>query len=117
MMRDVRRPRKEATGGKLTTILASGPEEVKNNIPPLGTTPGSEPKPKTWTTGVPAQWGLLGISPTRRQLYCGYVVIAGAANALPAGTMGKDIFNNTPPTSTWWYAVAFCDNDSDGNKA
>jgi prepilin-type N-terminal cleavage/methylation domain-containing protein len=60
----------------------------------------------------PQSWRDLGVSPQKRQLYCGYVVVAGAANTWGlAGNNGKAMFNNVAPTVPWFYVQAICDND------
>ncbi len=77
-----------------------------------------EPKLKFWQP-LPAgsNWSALGISATRQQLYCGYVVVAGPGGSWPsiAGTRGEALWNNTAPTTPFWYINASCDND--GNSA
>ena len=81
---------------------------------------GAEPKAKI-IAPLRASWTALGINPTRSQLYCGYVVVAGAPSAWGlAGTDGKNILDPAGaganvPTVPWWYAHASCDND--GNPA
>jgi prepilin-type N-terminal cleavage/methylation domain-containing protein len=108
------RSKEEAYRAEFNTYYSTGVDET-DRWPVLGTTAGSEPKPKTvWPH---AQWSTLGLNPGRNQLYCGYVALAGAAGALPPGQKGKDIFNNIAPTAAYWYAVAMCDNDSDGNAS
>jgi len=70
-----------------------------------------EPKAKTWQT-APGNWNQIGVSPVKSMLYCGYTVVAGTTNSLTgAGALGQKVFNSTPPTTPWWYAVATCDND------
>jgi type IV pilus assembly protein PilE len=84
---------------------------------------GLEPKAKDITVApygpMPATWTALGIQPQRRQLYCGYVVVAGLANTTPTGTDGINIFSQSftgsTPTVPWYYLHATCDND--GNSA
>jgi prepilin-type N-terminal cleavage/methylation domain-containing protein len=77
---------------------------------------GLEPKAKT-IAPLPASWTALGVNPTRSQLYCGYVVVAGAPNTWGlAGAEGKKLLDPsgagaTVPTALWWYARATCDND------
>jgi prepilin-type N-terminal cleavage/methylation domain-containing protein len=79
---------------------------------------GAEPKAKDISTGVPTPWTTLGINPQRRQLYCGYVAVAGAANVAPTGTDGVAIFSQftgSTPQTPWYYLHATCDND--GNSS
>lgn len=83
--------------------------------PALGSCPAgaNEPCAKTWNP-PPAQWLSLNLNPGKPQLYCGYVVVAGAANVAPAGSYGAASFNNQTPNTPWWYVVATCDNDGKG---
>jgi prepilin-type N-terminal cleavage/methylation domain-containing protein len=80
-----------------------------------------EPKAKT-ITPLPTAWQTLGINPARTQLYCGYVAIAGPANAwsfpsqIAAGAYGQNMLSQpgapgTPPAVPWWYVHATCNND------
>ncbi len=62
----------------------------------------------------PATWVTLGINPGRGQLYCGYVVLAGAAGVQPISNEAKALFGNVAPTQPWWHALAVCNNDGAG---
>ena len=91
-------------------------------FPALVATKGAEPRPHNVTTGQPAWWTALGIQPTKTTLYCGYTTIGGAANVAPSGARGSQIFTSAGnpsgiPKVPWWYAIATCDNDSDGNSS
>jgi type IV pilus assembly protein PilE len=91
-------------------------------FPALSTSKGVEPKAHVVTTGQPAWWTALGIQPSKNSLYCSYTTVAGAANVAPAGTRGAATFNTAGnpsgiPKIPWWYIIATCDNDSDGNPA
>jgi prepilin-type N-terminal cleavage/methylation domain-containing protein len=77
-----------------------------------------EPCPKSmpakpWASAPLSNWQTLGIAPTRGQLYCGYVAIAGtSAGWGNAGPNGKNIFSNATPTApNWFYVYAECDNN------
>ena len=99
------------------TGWSGGGEAAANTLPVVdgGCSVGTkEPCAKdvpTTFTGNWAYWSALGINAGKRQLYCGYIVNAGAANVAITGTMGKDIVQATTPTTPWWYAIAMCDND------
>ena len=88
--------------------------------PVLGSA-GTEPRAKTWV--APATWTFIGARPSSQQLYCGYAVVAAAANSWGASGAYMRSFVNTLPGVGWWAAVAMCDNDStagtlyDGNNA
>ena len=70
------------------------------------------PRAKAWATGAPTAWANLGLAPPKAQLYCGYLVVAGAPGSLTnAGARGLTWFNNVAPQTAWWYALATCDND------
>ncbi len=79
---------------------------------------GKEPSAKTWnvTGSVPAGWTSLGLNPSKYSLYCGYTFAANSANQAATGTRGTAIFP-TAPTVAYWYAVATCDNDADGDSS
>ncbi len=78
-----------------------------------------EPKLKFWSplpaagTAAGDGWRNLGLTPTRQQLYCGYVAVAGAGGGWPAaaGSLGKALWNNAAPATPFWYVNASCDND------
>jgi prepilin-type N-terminal cleavage/methylation domain-containing protein len=56
---------------------------------------------------LPTSWRALGIRPRWNQLFCTYMVNAGApASALP-GTVGPTLWAN-PPNVPWFYAMAVC---------
>jgi prepilin-type N-terminal cleavage/methylation domain-containing protein len=82
--------------------------------PALGTcAAGSvEPCPKVLTT-PPAAWTTMGINPQRKQLYCGYVVVAGAAGtAVSVAGDGQNLLGMATLTVPWYYIHASCDNKS-----
>jgi type IV pilus assembly protein PilA len=75
---------------------------------------GTEPTPKTFNPASAGKtlWQNLRVSPPASTLYCGYVVVAGAANAFGiAGVRGRTLFNNVPPPRPWYYIRATCDFD------
>jgi type II secretory pathway pseudopilin PulG len=84
----------------------------------------AEFKTKAWGTPGDVRWGSagLGINPPRSQLYCGYVVISGAAgSAAPgSGTAGASILANVTTGGTipvpWFYARGCCDFDSNSSS-
>jgi prepilin-type N-terminal cleavage/methylation domain-containing protein len=80
-----------------------------------GSYSGKEPCPKAANaqTGatIPAGWGLLGINAGRNTLQCGYTAIANTANTAVSGTLGIGFLGTANQTTTWWYAIAVCDND------
>jgi prepilin-type N-terminal cleavage/methylation domain-containing protein len=96
-----------------TTTCATAATETRL-YPPLQS--GSEPVAK-WVvvpTGTPpASWTQLGVSPPSNQIYCGYAVVAGAANTWgSAGTNGKNFLHfgaSATPTVPWFYMNAECD--------
>jgi Tfp pilus assembly protein PilE len=59
-------------------------------------------------------WTALRVSPGRDQLYCGYVVIAGAAGTAPTTAEAAALWGGgVVPTRDWFYVRAVCDWDSD----
>jgi len=98
----------------LSTDSAEG-----NLYPVLGTCSGqTEPCAKalparnTWSGPPLGNWAALGFNPPRTQLYCGYVVIAGAGGSFGnAGTQGKNALGNVAPSTPWYYVRAECDNN------
>ncbi len=119
------RSKEEAYKAENATYQPSDTGNVETTFYPALLGAGSEPKAKAWAAGAPANWAALGINPNKGQLYCGYVAVAGCLNtcattAVAAGGRGAAIFSIPPspqPTLAWWYAVATCDNDSDGSTA
>ena len=117
------RAKEEAYRAENNAYLSTGATET-SFFPALQA--AGEPVAKT-VVGAPSTWTnnagtpMLGINPTRAQLYCGYVAIAGAPNAWgAAGVAGKAVLDPTgggatPPGVAWWYVNASCDND--GNSA
>jgi len=110
------RNKEEAYRAEFSSYLSTGADETSASVYPQLLGKGQEPRAKT-VAALPLPWQQLGINPGRSMLYCGYVAMAGAAGTAPAGTRGATIFNNATPTTPWWYLVATCDNDSDGNSA
>jgi Tfp pilus assembly protein PilE len=56
---------------------------------------------------LPNSWRTLGIRPRWPQLYCTYMVNAGAAGGAVAGTIGGTLWAATPNVP-WFYAMAAC---------
>jgi prepilin-type N-terminal cleavage/methylation domain-containing protein len=106
------RAKEEAYRAETATYLSSGAGEA--DLWPVLLAAG-EPKAKSWLP-VPAgsNWLAIGIVPPKSMLFCGYTIIAGPANAAPAGAYGAAAFGNAAPTTAWWYAMAVCDNDGKG---
>jgi type II secretory pathway pseudopilin PulG len=69
----------------------------KGIAPPLGT--------------MRTEWSNLGVNPQKNQLYCGYVVIAGASGAPTTGTIGVQQLGAAALNTPWWYAIGYCDNN------
>jgi prepilin-type N-terminal cleavage/methylation domain-containing protein len=107
------RNREEAYRAEFGSYLATGTSET-NVFPAVGAT-CAEPCAKAATTGagatVPAQWTTLGVNTQKSSLYCGYVVITGAAGTAPTGTLGQNQLGTANINNPWWYAVAICDNN------
>ncbi len=115
------RAKEEAYRAENGTYLPTGVNENAGSFFPTLLGSGLEPRAKS-VVPMPASWSAaagatLGIAPIRQQLYCGYVVLAGAAGVNPPTPNGVNLFNSLTPTVPWWYVVATCDNDSDGNAA
>jgi prepilin-type N-terminal cleavage/methylation domain-containing protein len=76
---------------------------------------GKEPCPKAanaQTGGAPPQgWTNLGINVGRNTLQCGYTAIANGANTTVTGPLGTAFLGSAALSTTWWYAIAVCDND------
>jgi type IV pilus assembly protein PilA len=105
------RAKEEAYKTEFNVYLSTATAET-TLYPQLGTCASgqTEPCPKLLTT-PPAEWGQLGINPQRRQLYCGYVAIAGLANAAPTGA-GVPLLGSVAPGFPWYYLRAQCDNNA-----
>lgn len=107
------RAKEEAYRAEFSQYLSSGAGEADVWPALLGANAG-EPKAKNWLPLPGASnWNALGVAPGKTMLYCGYTVIAGAANVAPVGNYGAAAWP-AAPTAPWWYAVAVCDNDGAG---
>jgi type IV pilus assembly protein PilA len=104
------RAKEEAYKTEFNVYLSTATAET-TLYPVLGTCASgqSEPCPKVVTP--PAEWVSLGINPQRRQLYCGYVAIAGLATAAPTGS-GTAMLGTTAPGFPWFFLKAVCDNNA-----
>jgi prepilin-type N-terminal cleavage/methylation domain-containing protein len=112
------RNKEEAYRAEYSKYLPTGPDETSGSYFPLLLGKGLEPKAKLITTTIPTVWTNLGINPGKSTLYCGYVALAADAGVAPTGQHGVDIFSSfqtSTPNIPWWYLVATCDNDGDGN--
>lgn len=56
---------------------------------------------------MPASWSALGIRPRWQQLFCTYMVNAGAPGSHIPGTVGPTLWAG-PPNVPWFYAMAVC---------
>jgi prepilin-type N-terminal cleavage/methylation domain-containing protein len=63
----------------------------------------------------PATWTTLKVTPPSDTARCGYVVIAGVANAAP-GPMASGTFGFTAPAQAYYYILAHCNLDGDATK-
>lgn len=77
---------------------------------------GSEPTKKPFDPASKPNWKALGITSFSKYLYCGYAVVAGPADALPAGARGATLFGGVAPKVEWYYIRAACDLDGDAAK-
>jgi type IV pilus assembly protein PilA len=125
------RNREEAYRAEFSSYISSGAAGNQSETPLFpavdsgtcyggtGSYSGKEPcqKAAAVSTGatLPAGWILLGINPGRTTLQCGYTAIANTANTAVTGTLGAAFLGTASQGTTWWYAVAVCDND--GNSA
>jgi hypothetical protein len=60
---------------------------------------------------MPTAWRQLGVRPRWKQLYCTYLVNAGAAgSALPASSIGSTMWpiSAQPLSVPWFYVLAAC---------
>ena len=75
-------------------------------------TPGKAPQN---LAPYPATWTSLKLAPPSAQARCGYVVIAGAANAAPGAT-ASGTFGFTAPSQPYFYILAHCNLDGSTSK-
>lgn len=91
-----------------TYLPTSTSEAVTHPTTPTKTSQSFLPLPTAWTqlrVRIPESTG-----------YCGYVVIAGAANdATNVGAMAQAFGLTAAPATDWYYILAHC--DLDGNSA
>jgi prepilin-type N-terminal cleavage/methylation domain-containing protein len=59
------------------------------------------------TGNLPLSWRRLGIRPQWSNLYCTYMVNAGAPGSALPGTVGPSLWA-APPNVPWFYAMAAC---------
>lgn len=103
------RAKEEAYRAEYGTYLNVGASE--SAIYPAMST-GNEPVAKTWAPAS-AAWGQMGIRPPASQVYCGYNIVAAAANSWGTGsTFVQGFMGATAPAVDWWAAIAMCDNDN-----
>ncbi|MDY0001841.1 MAG: prepilin-type N-terminal cleavage/methylation domain-containing protein [Polyangia bacterium] len=106
------RSAQEAYKAESSRYLGTGTSET-DFYPVLGSS-GREPSRKSWDPAAHGKtsWQSLAVSSPSKGLYCGYVVVAGAANDLTgAGARGITLFNNQAPSRAWYYIRAECDFD------
>lgn len=101
------RAKEESYRAEFSSYLSLSTGET-DMYPVLGSA-GTEPRAKTWTS--PAAWASVGVRPSTSQVYCGYAVVAGAANSWGNSGSYMQSFMVSTPTVAWWAAVAMCDND------
>jgi prepilin-type N-terminal cleavage/methylation domain-containing protein len=107
------RAKEEAYKTEMGAYLSTNATNDENLVHPVlgacGLAGAVEPCPKA-VDPRPAQWTTLGLNPHGRQLYCGYVAVAGAAAAVvPAGTRGAAILGAAAQPTPWFYLRATCD--------
>lgn len=56
---------------------------------------------------MPQLWRALGVRPRWQQLFCTYLVNAGAPGSTLPGTVGPTLWTS-PPNVPWFYALAAC---------
>jgi prepilin-type N-terminal cleavage/methylation domain-containing protein len=56
---------------------------------------------------LPTTWKTLGIRPRWQELYCTYLVNAGAPNVAPPSPIGAGLWSGTPKVA-WFYAMGAC---------
>jgi prepilin-type N-terminal cleavage/methylation domain-containing protein len=66
-------------------------------------------------TPQPATWNTLKINPPEATAKCGYVAIAGLANAAP-GAIASGQFGFTAPKQPYYYLIAHCNLDGSTAK-
>ncbi len=94
------------------SYLSTGATE--NDFYPVLGSKGTEPtlKPFDVNNAPDSRWKDLNVSAPSKNLYCGYVVIAGPAGAWgSAGARGQTLFGGKLPTTPWYYIRATCDLD------
>ena len=68
-------------------------------------------------TAPPASWTTLKVRLSNEKLYCGYVVIAGAAGtATGLGTKAGEFGLVNAPATDWYYLLAHCDLDGNASR-
>ena len=66
---------------------------------------------------LPASWTQLRVQIPEQNAYCGYVVIAGAANdSTGIGAMANAFGFTSAPVSDWYYLLAHCDLDGSSTR-
>jgi type IV pilus assembly protein PilA len=61
----------------------------------------------------PDRWKRLKIKPGKGALYCQYEVVAGTPAVALQSPRGVELFNNTTPSTNFYYMLAQCDWDND----
>lgn len=79
------------------------------------TFPATPGKTGQAVSGAPATWTTLKVSSPTDKVKCGYVVIAGAANAAPGAT-ASGTFGFAAPPQAYYYVLAHCNLDGDASK-
>jgi prepilin-type N-terminal cleavage/methylation domain-containing protein len=107
------RAKEEAYKTEMGTYQSTNATSDENQFHPVlgvcGVAGQVEPCPKA-VDPRPAEWTRLGLNPHGRQLYCGYVAVAGIAGAtLPAGSRGAAMLGTAAQPAPWFYMRAMCD--------
>lgn len=66
-----------------------------------------------WFSGMPAEWGQLGVRPTSN-VWFRYVVLAGTPSTTPPGESG---YSSSPNQDIWFVAEAYGDLDRNGTNS
>jgi Tfp pilus assembly protein PilE len=92
-----------------TTSLSQSANENASEFFPRdpGVSPWDSVRTPTVLGALPASWRFLGIRPRWPEVYCTYMVNAGAATVAPVGVIGPRLWTSTPNVP-WFYAMAAC---------
>jgi len=97
-----------------TALYPSESEEPTEFWPQSPNTPGFDSvRTPAAVAPMPTSWRALGARPRWTQLFCTYIVNAGAPASRLPGTIGPTLWIFDPPTGNgpnvpWFYAIAAC---------